>query len=229
VSVAGGAGPTGAFEPVGGQAVPPAEERLAARLDERRRARAPGASSPVARLLHRMGRYDRSAYLAVSRLRTPALDAPLRRLSHAANHSKPWFAVAGVLAVTGGPTGRRAALTGVAAIGAASLVVNQPMKLLGDRRRPDRTSSEVPPDRWVPMPTSSSFPSGHSASALAFAVAVGGVVPALRVPLGAAAGTVAFSRVYTGVHYPGDVLVGAATGAVLGRLVARAGARLPRR
>jgi membrane-associated phospholipid phosphatase len=33
---------------------------------------------------------------------------------------------------------------------------------------------------------------------------------------------VAFSRVYTGVHYPGDVLAGAATGAVLGRLVGRA-------
>ena len=60
---------------------------------------------------------------------------------------------------------------------------------------------------------------------LAFAVAVGDVLPALRLPLRAAAGTVAFSRVYTGVHYPGDVLVGAATGAVLGRLVGRAVAR----
>ena len=54
----------------------------------------------------------------------------------------------------------------------------------------------------MPMPTSTSFPSGHSASALAFAVAVGDVLPALRLPLRAAAATVAFSRVYTGVHYP---------------------------
>ena len=68
------------------------------------------------------------------------------------------------------------------------------------------------------MPTSTSFPSGHSASAAAFAVAVSDVVPALRVPLGAVAGTVAFSRVYVGVHYPGDVLVGAATGALLGQV-----------
>ena len=65
----------------------------------------------------------------------------------------------------------------------------------------------MPEARWVPMPTSTSFPSGHSASAAAFAVAVSDVVPALRVPLGAVAGTVAFSRVYVGVHYPGDVLV----------------------
>jgi membrane-associated phospholipid phosphatase len=127
-----------------------------------------------------------------------------------------------VLAASGGATVRRAALTGVAAIGAASLVVNQPMKLAGNRARPDRPGHAVPEARWVPMPTSTSFPSGHSASALAFAVAVGDVVPSLRLPLRAAASTVAFSRVYTGVHYPGDVLVGAATGAVLGRLVGRA-------
>ena len=76
----------------------------------------------------------------------------------------------------------------------------------------------MPQPRWVPMPTSTSFPSGHSASAAAFAVAVGDVIPGLRVPLGLAATAVAFSRVYTGVHYPGDVLVGAATGALLGRM-----------
>ena len=48
-------------------------------------------------------------------------------------------------------------------------------------------------------------------------------------PLRVAAGTVAFSRVYTGVHYPGDVLVGAATGALLGRLASRLGQRLASR
>ena len=61
----------------------------------------------------------------------------------------------------------------------------------------------VPVPRWVPMPTSTSFPSGHSASAAAFAAAVGQVLPELRVPLRVAAATVALSRVYTGVHYPG--------------------------
>jgi len=71
------------------------------------------------------------------------------------------------------------------------------------------------------MPSSGSFPSGHSASAAAFAVAVGGVLPRLRRPLLAAASVVAFSRVYTGVHYPSDVLVGVTVGAVFGRLAAR--------
>lgn len=209
-------------------AVDPVEERLARRLDERAALGHPIAAR-TSGLFHRLGRYDRAAYIAVARLSTPALDAPLSRLSHFANHSKPWFLTAAVLAVVGGPTGRRGASAGVMAIGAASLVVNQPMKLAGNRARPDRAGHAVPEARWVPMPTSTSFPSGHSASALAFAVAVGDVVPALRLPLRVAAATVAFSRVYTGVHYPGDVLVGAATGAVLGRLVGRRATRRARR
>ena len=76
------------------------------------------------------------------------------------------------------------------------------------------------------MPTSSSFPSGHSASAVAFAVAVGDVLPALRWPLRVAGSVVAFSRVYTGVHYPGDVLVGVTVGALIGRATSSAARRL---
>jgi undecaprenyl-diphosphatase len=175
---------------------------------------------------HRLADYDRDLYLAVSRLSTPVLDEPLRRVSDFANFSKPWFLVAGALALFGGPRGRRAAVTGLAAIGATSLVVNQPMKkIAGERRRPDRHRLGVPVQRWVRMPASGSFPSGHSASAAAFAVAVGGVLPALRPALRVGASVIAFSRVYTGVHYPSDVLVGATVGALFGRLAARVALR----
>lgn len=119
-----------------------------------------------------------------------------------------------------GPPGRRAASTGVAAISAASFVVNQPVKYLGGRLRPDREGHAVRRGGYTDADVDV-VPLRHSASAAAFAVAVGDVVPALRVPLTAAAGTVAFSRVYTGVHYPGDVLVGVARGAILGRLASR--------
>ncbi|MEV0288009.1 phosphatase PAP2 family protein [Kribbella sp. NPDC050820] len=165
---------------------------------------------------------DHAVFRSVARMSTPVLDEPLRRVSDFADFSKPWFLVAGALTVFGGSRGRRAAVAGLSAIGAASLVVNQPMKKAArERVRPDRHFHGVPVRRWVRMPTSGSFPSGHSASAAAFAVAVGGVLPGLRPPLRVAASVVAFSRVYTGVHYPSDVLVGATVGVLAGRLAAR--------
>jgi membrane-associated phospholipid phosphatase len=176
-----------------------------------------------------LGRADRAVYRAVAGFSTPALDVPLRRISGFANHSKPWFIVAGALAIFGGSRGRVAAVAGVGAIGLSSFVVNQPMKLARRRERPDRPLLGVPESRWVLMPTSTSFPSGHSASAAAFAAAVGHLLPWTRWPLRTAATTVAFSRVYTGVHYPGDVVIGATVGALLGAATARVSVLMARR
>jgi membrane-associated phospholipid phosphatase len=72
------------------------------------------------------------------------------------------------------------------------------------------------------MPTSSSFPSGHSASAFAFAAGVGHELPIVAVPLHVAAGLVAYSRVHGGVHYPGDVVVGSLLGTALAQITSRA-------
>jgi len=202
----------------------PVEALLAERLEARKDPRLSG----IVRLLRRLDTADRSAYRVVTKLPTPWLDEPLRRASDFANFSKPWLIVAAALAAFGGEKGRRAALTGVCAIGVTSFMVNQPMKLAG-RGRPRRSQLGVPEARWVSMPSSASFPSGHSASAAAFCVATSAVVPGLRWPLRLAAGAVAFSRVYTGVHYPGDVLVGASVGAGLGRLTSTVGSRLRRR
>ena len=204
----------------------PVEERLADRLSTWHARAQP---SPAERLLRRLGGLDRAAYRTVAEMSTPLLDGPLRRVSDFANFSKPWFLIAAGLALFGGARGRRAALTGMAAIGVTSFVVNQPMKLAGERRRPDRTRLGVPENRWVRMPSSTSFPSGHSGSAAAFAVAVGDVLPELRLPLRAAAAAVAFSRVYTGVHYPSDIVVGAGVGALLGRATTTVARRLHRR
>jgi membrane-associated phospholipid phosphatase len=180
-------------------------------------------------VLRQMAEVDWAVYRAIAATPTPSLDEPLRRLSALADHSKVWIGLAGALALLGGRRGRRAAVTGLVAVGLNSAVVNLPMKFAGRRARPDREGAGVPADRWRPMPTSTSFPSGHSASAFAFAGATSAVIPTLTIPLRALATAVAYSRVHTGVHYPGDVLVGTLVGATIGEVTARAGRAIERR
>lgn len=173
---------------------------------------------------------DEAVYGAIASTPTPALDGSLARLSDAANHSKVWLAIAGALAIAGGARGRRAAIEGVAAIGLASATANLIGKNLADRARPSRLSGEegFPEARLVEMPGSSSFPSGHSASAYAFSHAVGARIPMLALPLEALAALVAYSRVHTGVHYPGDVVAGVLLGSACGRAVSVAAPRVHR-
>jgi membrane-associated phospholipid phosphatase len=170
---------------------------------------------------------DQAVYRAIAATTSPTLDRGLRRLSSAADHSTLWLAVAATLALQGGRP-RRAALLGVASIGLASATVNIVAKGLLRRARPDRAGVAVPAGRKVRMPASTSFPSGHSASAFAFATAVGDELPLAWLPLHALAAAVAYSRVHTGVHYPGDAVIGSlmGTGAAVairytGRVVAR--------
>ena len=169
---------------------------------------------------HRLGAADQALYVTVAASASPWLDEPARRLSQAANFSRIWLAIAAGLAVFGGPDGRRAALRGVVAVGVTSATVNLGAKSLRPRPRPDRAGAHVPASRQVAMPTSASFPSGHSASAFAFACCVGHVLPRTAPPLRALAAAVAYSRVHTGVHFPGDVIIGSLIGAAIGRAVA---------
>lgn len=154
---------------------------------------------------------DRAVYAAVAASETPALDGGLRRLSAAADHSKISFTVAGLMALRPGRP-RRAALLGVAAIGVASATANLVAKQLIRRPRPDRAATTSSTERHVPMPASGSFPSGHTAAAVAFATATGSASPAVALPLAVLACAVGYSRVHTGVHYPGDVAAGVVIG-----------------
>ena len=167
-------------------------------------------------MLRELKRVDAAVYCAVERTRTPILDVPLRRLSRLADHSKLWFVLAAALFAFGGRSGRRAAVTGVAAIGLNSALANQPLKAFSRRARPVRGTVDVSTARHVHMPTSTSFPSGHSGAGFAFAGAVAGFKPGLGLPLRGLAAVVAYSRVHTGVHFPGDVVVGALLGIAIG-------------
>lgn len=163
-------------------------------------------------------RLDLAVYAAIAATTTPALDRAMSRLSRAADYSRLSLASAGVLGLTGGRDGRRAAAMGLASLAVTAAVANVAVKPLGRRPRPDRVAQAVPLARQVRMPSSRSFPSGHSAGAFAFATGVGHVMPAAAAPLRGLAALVAYSRVHTGVHYPGDVLAGALMGSALAQL-----------
>ena len=174
----------------------------------------------LARVLQDAERIDVALYAAIAQTPTPELDRMLARLSHAADYSRLWVASAAILAVTGGHRGRRAAASGLASVAVAAAIVNLGVKPLGRRRRPDRALERVPVARHARMPRSTSFPSGHSATAFAFATGVGHTLPSTAIPLRGLAATVAYSRVHTGVHYPGDVVAGALIGTTLAQLTA---------
>jgi undecaprenyl-diphosphatase len=171
---------------------------------------------------HDAERLDVAVYAAIARTPSPALDRWMSRLSRAADYSRLSIAAAGALSVLGGPEGRRAARGGLASVAVTAAIVNLAIKPFARRRRPDRVAQEVPVARHVRMPASRSFPSGHAAAAFAFATGVAHASPTAAIPLRALAALVAYSRVHTGVHYPGDVIVGALVGVTLAEGTMRA-------
>jgi membrane-associated phospholipid phosphatase len=166
---------------------------------------------------HRVQRLDQRLMRRSFEARSPVLDRTLVNVTRAANYSRLWLAIAAALGALGGRRGQRAAGRGVIAIAIAAALANGPAKLIARRRRPFSRSRPA----LIRVPRSTSFPSGHTAAAFAFATAASVEMPILAPVLVPVAGAVAYSRVHTGVHYPSDVTAGIAIGVGSGLIAAR--------
>jgi undecaprenyl-diphosphatase len=126
-----------------------------------------------------------------------------------------WYTLGLILVLFGGP--HRFAAIGAAASGAvAGIFVFRSLKHASHRKRPCEIephcwSSILPPDKY-------SFPSGHSITSFAVAIAIGLFYPELLGTLLTVATLIAASRIILGMHFLSDVLAGSAIGVILGVL-----------
>ena len=162
---------------------------------------------------------------AASRI-PPGVAKSLSAVEESAESSKLWCGAAALMAWQGGWRGRRAAAAGLGALVVAQLVSNGLCKQLAGRPRPP--AEWIPHDEVADRPDSSSFPSGHTAAAVAFTAAVVPTWPAAGALCALPATMVAVERVQSGAHYPSDVAAGAAIGLAAAWLVRRAPALLLR-
>jgi diacylglycerol kinase family enzyme/membrane-associated phospholipid phosphatase len=168
---------------------------------------------------------DQKILARLAAAETRRTDELMERLGRAANHGALWIAVAAGLGLTRSKWARRAALRGTASLAIASTAANVVIKQLVKRTRPEESAASL---RWPRRPMrTTSFPSGHAASAAAFATGVALELPVLAVPVGGLAAAVGASRVITGVHYPSDVAAGFALGTAAGFLTLRWWPRRP--
>jgi undecaprenyl-diphosphatase len=167
------------------------------------------------KLVHKIWDLDRALFRVVFRLKWPPLTAMMRAFTIVGTAGFLWGALAAAAFLFTGL--RLSHLLGPWGAVALSWTLAEGAKYLVNRARPFIDDTEVAP--LIKTPSSSSFPSGHSATAAAGALSLSAVYPAFAPALVLSGFLVALSRVYLGVHYPFDVLAGVLIGIVTAGVV----------
>ena len=138
-------------------------------------------------------------------LRIAALTQFWKVITFLGNGGWFWLVAAAVLLIP--KKTRRVGITALLSITIGFLITNVLLKNIVARPRPFDAYTEIIP--LITRPTDFSFPSGHTCASFACALVFFRMLPKkYGVPAVVLAGMVAFSRLYLGVHYPGDVLGG---------------------
>jgi membrane-associated phospholipid phosphatase len=163
----------------------------------------------------RLEKLDRAALrLMRTRGHSPSAEGRLAAFTRIGEWGAVWAVIG--LAAASVDAERRSRWLTAAAVGPASVGLNYLVKLTVRRPRPD-LGRRLPP--LAGAPSALSFPSAHATSSFAAATAMGRVAPAARVPLYCLATSLGLTRPYLGMHYPSDVIGGAALGLAIGAVV----------
>jgi membrane-associated phospholipid phosphatase len=158
----------------------------------------------------RLGELDTAgAHFARTHFHQRRAERAIAAYSRLGEHAACWLALGTAGAILDhDPSRRREWRCGVGVV-AGAYALNYAVKLAVRRRRPEFPGLPV----LTPTVSRLSFPSAHATTSFAAAGAFKGLVPAA--PLYVAAFAFLLSRPYLGVHYPGDVLAGAALGTAI--------------
>lgn len=153
-------------------------------------------------------------------LRVPALNSLMEAITHLCDMGIFWIVLA--IAFLLYPVNRKTGITMLFGMLASLLINNTLIKNIVQRQRPYEVVEGL--ESLIGKVGEFSFPSGHTSTSFVAATIIACLLPQKRYGIAAfvLASLIAFSRIYIGVHYPTDILFGAASGILTGILVTKA-------